>query len=195
MRWTVCRSAIEPVSPAGMAPIDLSVPTNVRRMFRSRRQQAVLVALIVTGLSVGGSAAAYWSGAGSGRAVGSTGTAAAVVLSAATPDAVLAPGGQADVVLTVSNPNSFAVFVSSLALEPGQGNGGFTVGPAHAACDVSTLSFIRQTNMGAGWNIPAKNGDTDGSQLITLLDAISMSLDAEDTCQGAVFSVYLVAGA
>jgi hypothetical protein len=159
------------------------------------RRSAVLVAVIVTVLSVGGSATAYWSGAGSGRAVGSTATSAAVVLSAATPDATLAPGGHADVVLTVSNPNSYAVFVSSLALDLGQGNGGFTVGPAHASCDVSSLSFRRLTNMGAGWNIPAKTGDTDGSQLITLPDAISMSLDAEDTCQGAVFSVYLVAGA
>jgi hypothetical protein len=161
----------------------------------SRRRRAVVLALIAATFSVGGSAVAYWSGAGSGHGIAPTGTDTAVVLSPATPAATLAPGGQTDVALTVSNPNRYPLFVSSLALDPRQGNGGFAVGPANSACDVSTLSFTRQTNGGAGWPVPAMTGDTDGSRQITLFNAISMSLDADDTCQDAVFSVYLVAGA
>jgi len=46
------------------------------------------------------------------------------------------PGGQSAVAVTVTNPNPGAVKVGSLSLDSTQGNAGFAVDGAHAACGV-----------------------------------------------------------
>ncbi|MGV8967114.1 MAG: hypothetical protein ACOH2F_12630 [Cellulomonas sp.] len=96
--------------------------------------------------------------------------------------------------LTVTNPNGFPVRLGSLALDAARGTGKFAVDSTHSTCSVTTLSFTKQSPVG-GWTIPAKVGPTNGSLSIQLADALAMGLDAASACQGASFTVYLVAGA
>ncbi|MEP6478899.1 MAG: hypothetical protein ABJB03_05875 [Rhodoglobus sp.] len=160
----------------------------------SRAKAFIVIGLVLLlGIPAGGVAYAFWHAAGSGTGSGATGTIAALALSPSTPTAALYPGGQANVVLTLSNPNSTVVHVTSLTLNTAQGTGGFAVDAGHASCVVSTLSFAAQTNSGAGWNVPAKVGGTDGTLAATLVNALSMGLAAGNACQGATFTVYLAA--
>lgn len=147
---------------------------------------AVVMASVV--LLAAGSATAYWAASGAGSDSGDTATVAAVTLSPATPTAALFPGGQASVVLTVTNPNVSSVRVGSLALDTGQGTGGFAVDGAHSGCGLATLSFTTQTNGGAGWTVAGS-----GNLSVTLTNALSMAASAANACQGASFTVYLLA--
>ena len=148
-----------------------------------------LVALVLLVLLAAGSATAYWAASGSGSGSGGTGTAQAVTLSPATPTAALFPGGQASVVLTATNPNVFSVRVGSLALDTGQGTGGFAVDGGHSGCGLAALSFTTQTNAGAGWTILASDVLS-----VTLTNALSMTAAAANACQGASLTVFLAAG-
>lgn len=159
---------------------------------RALRIGSVLVALAVA-VAIGGVASAFWS-FGSGTGAGTTGSTTLVTLSPGTPAAALYPGGQADVVLTVANPNPSEVVIGSLGLDEGQGDGGFAVDAGHTGCAVSALSYTPQSNGGAGWTVPARAGAVDGELSITLPDALAMSSDAADVCQGASITVYLEAG-
>lgn len=150
--------------------------------------------LVILALLAGGAAFAYWSGSGSGAGSATAGTNVAVTLSPGAPSADLRPGGAANVLLSVANPNTSPVSIGSLALDTGQGTGGFAVDGAHSGCDVSTLSFTTQTNGGAGWTVPAKVGAVDGTLAITLASALAMHASSADACQGATFTVYLAAG-
>jgi len=152
-----------------------------------RRLPAWLLVIVV--LSSGGAAYAYWTASGSGAGAGTTGGNVAVTLGPGTPTGDLYPGGQADVVLTVSNPNASPVRIGSLALDPGQGTGGYAVDGGHSGCDLSTLSFTTQTNGGAGWTVPAS-----GSLPVTLTSSLGMGAASVSACQGASFTVYVAAG-
>jgi hypothetical protein len=61
-------------------------------------------------------------------------------------------------------------------------------------CDTSALHYTTQDNGGAGWNVPAKVGATEGTLDLTLADALSMDVDAANACQGATFTVSLATG-
>jgi hypothetical protein len=137
---------------------------------------------------------AYWSGSGAGSATGNAGTALSMTMTSGTATSQLAPGGTAGVALTISNPNLFSVRVTQLSLDTGTGTGGFAVDAAHAGCAVTTLSYTQQTNGGAGWTVPAKVGAVDGSLPVTLPTALTMSTAAANACQGAGFTVFLLAG-
>jgi ferric-dicitrate binding protein FerR (iron transport regulator) len=158
------------------------------------RNRLAVGAIVVAVVCAGGVALAYWTASGIGSGAATTGSAAAVTLNPGSPDLDLYPGGQADVTLAVSNPNTTALIIGSLVLDPTQGTGGFAVDAGHSSCDVSTLSFTTQTNAGAGWQVPAKIGTTNGVLAVDLPNALAMTLDASNACQGAQFSVYLVAG-
>jgi hypothetical protein len=142
----------------------------------------------------GGAANAFWAGSGDGSGSGNTGAPDAVRLSPAAPAATLAPGGQAGVVLTLSNPNAFPVTIRALALDTSGGSGGYAVDAGHSACGVGTLGFTTQTNGGNGWTVPARSGGVDGALAATLAGALTMGVGAADACQGAAFTVYLMAG-
>jgi ferric-dicitrate binding protein FerR (iron transport regulator) len=170
-------------------------PTHLKPAARRPLRARVFAAAIVLALvGVGGIALAYWHASGSGTGSAATATAAAVTLSPGTSALTLYPGGHVDVALTVANSNTTALIMGSLALDSTQGASGFAVDAAHAACATSTLSFSPQTNAGAGWNVPAMVGTTNGTLAITLPDALHMSVDAANACQGAQFTVYMVAG-
>ena len=165
-------------------------------MMGPRMPRRMLLAWLmgILALAVGGGAYAYWSGSGGGAGSATAGTTVAVTLTPGTPAAALYPGGQANVVLTVSNPNASPVHIGSLALDPGQGTGGFAVDAGHFGCAVSALSFTTQTNGGAGWTVPAKVGVVNGALSVTLTNALAMGVGAANACQGASSTVYLAAG-
>jgi hypothetical protein len=163
---------------------------------RSRGTRAVIVAgLVPAALAAGGAANAYWSGSGSGAGAAATGTTTAVQLNPGSPTADLYPGGTSSVVLTLTNPNQRDVRLNSLGLDASKGTDGFEVDSAHAGCaPLSVLSLVPSTNGGAGWDVPARVGTVDGTLAVRLPGALSMSTQAVDACQGAVFTVYLSSG-
>jgi hypothetical protein len=139
---------------------------------------------------------AYWTVTGSGSGSGGTAaTAQPLTLSPGTPTQRAYPGGVADVAVTVANPNPFPVRVSSLSLDTGQGTVGFAVDGGHSTCGVSSLGFLAQSNAGLGWIIPPKVGAVNGSRAIDLVNALTMTVNAANACQGASFTVYLTATA
>jgi hypothetical protein len=159
------------------------------------RPQHVLVAILVAAaVALAGAANAYWSGSGGGAGSGSTADPVAVVLTPGTPVADLRPGDSSAVVLTITNPNHSEVHVGSLALDTGRGSAGYSLDSGHATCSVGTLGFDTQTNSAAGWTVPGRAGTTDGTLSVQLSDALTMSHDAANSCQGAIVTVYLTAG-
>lgn len=151
---------------------------------------ALGAALLVVGF-IGVAAWAYWRAGGAGSGAGST-TAVTqpLTVSPGVPTAELYPGGRAAVAVTVTNPNAVPLRVGSLGLDPSQGTSGFAVDGDHSACGVLSLSFTKQTNGGAGWTIEGNE-----SLSLSLTNALGMSVDALNACQGASFTVHLAAAA
>jgi hypothetical protein len=156
------------------------------------RKRFVRIAMTaVVGLSIAGAAAyAAWSVDGSGRGSASAATAQNLTLTPGSAAGALYPGATADVDTSVANSNPFPVHVSSLALDTTQGSNGFAVDAGHSGCNLSSLSFTTATNGGSGWDVAASGtADVDAS------GSISMGPSANDSCQGATFTVYLTATA
>ena len=156
----------------------------------------VLMVIVAAAVALGGAgvAYAYWTAGGSATAAGGTGTTVPVVLSTGTPTAALLPGGTSGVVLTATNSNTSPLTINSFTLNTAQGTGGFAVDAGHSGCTLTTLSFPAQTNGGSGWVVPGKVGGTNGTLSITLANSLAMSTSAANACQGATFTVYVVAG-
>ena len=152
-----------------------------------------LLLAIMSLSALAGIAAAVWSAVGTGKGSGGTATTVAVTLTPAAPTATLYPGGQTNVVLTITNSNAAPVRIGSLASDTARGTSGFSADSGHAGCVLSTLTFTTQTNGTTGWTVPAKTGSVNGTLAVTLPNALAMSLAAVNACQGATFTVYLVA--
>jgi methionine-rich copper-binding protein CopC len=142
----------------------------------------------------GSATGAHWAGVGGGGLSSVTGVAQLAEFGSAVPKGQLFPGGSVEVDLAVTNPNPFAVHITSLALDASLGTGGFEVDAGHAACALSALHFSPQTNNGPGWQVPAKVGSSEGSLLIEMPAALSMDGSAANACQGATFTVHLKGG-
>jgi hypothetical protein len=157
----------------------------------NRKRLVRIAVTAVVGLSIAGAAAyAAWSVSGSGSGSASAATAQNLTLTAGSAASALYPGATADVDTTVANSNPFPVHVTSLALETTQGQNGFEVDAGHSGCNLGSLSFATATNGGNGWDIgPGASTDLDAS------GSISMGSGANDSCQGATFTVYLTAAA
>jgi len=156
--------------------------------FASKRKKFTLAAAVVVGVSVIGVAIAAWTTGGSGSGQAQAGSAASMTISAGTPSSSLYPTASADVAATISNPNPYKVHVSSISL------GAVTVDAGHSGCNTASVSVTSpQDNSAAGWDVPAKSGGVNGSLGVDLANAISMSNAANDSCQGATFTVALTA--
>jgi hypothetical protein len=154
----------------------------------SKKTRAVVILALVIAVSVIGVAIAAWTTGGSGSGQASAGTAASMTISAGTPSTNLYPTASADVAAVVSNPNPYKVHVSSVSL------GAVTVDGGHSACNTASVSLTSpQTNGVTGWDVPAKSGGVNGSLNLDLANAISMDNSANDSCQGATFTVALTA--
>lgn len=156
---------------------------HVLRFAKTRKKLTAVVALVVAG-SVIGVAVAAWSTGGTGSGQAQAGSAASLTISAGTPSSNLYPLGSADVAASIGNAsNPFKVHVSSIAL------GSVTVDAGHSGCNTSSVSVTSpQTNGGAGWDVAA-----GGNLTVHLANAISMDNTANDSCQGATFTVALTA--
>ena len=149
-------------------------------------------AALVLMLSIAGLASAYLS-AKSTQGVGVVPVAGALGLTS-TPVLVttgLYPGGASDLSLIVRNANASLVHIDSLALDTTRGTGGFA--SDQPACTAPALAYATQTNGGAGWSVPAQVSGTPGQLSIRLAGALTMGASAGSACQGATFTVYLVA--
>ena len=169
----------------------------LRRVFSGRRGK--LAAAVVVALVCAGAALAYFTSTGSGSGTGNVGNALAVTITAGTtPTSAeqLFPGGSGSVTVHISNPNTFVAHIGSLALDTSQGqsSSGFDASPS--GCDLATpaLTFTTQTNGGLGWNVPKKVVNTNGTLDLDLTGSIHMATTANNSCQGATFTVYLQAG-
>lgn len=152
------------------------------------KKRLVVLAILLVAVSAIGVAIAAWTTGGSGSGQASAGSAVSMTISAGTPSTSLYPTASADVAAVVSNPNPYKVHVSSIAL------GAISVDAGHSSCGTADVHVTSpQNNGGAGWDVPAKVGAVNGSLNVNLANAISMDDTANDSCQGATFTVALTA--
>ncbi|HYX85316.1 MAG TPA: hypothetical protein VE777_10135 [Gaiellales bacterium] len=95
----------------------------------------------------------------------------------------LYPTGSVDLTVQLSNPNPYAVTVTTIAQTVGQS---ITVDAGHSGCDASVVTFNASAGTGLSVRVPAS-----GTATPTLTNAVSMSNAAVDACQGATFTVPL----
>lgn len=159
-----------------------------------RARRLLLVVTVVFGLGVAVGALAYWRGAGDGAATVVLGSPQQLTLTPGVPQAQLSPGEVSGVAVIATNANPYFVEIASLVLDTDAGTGGFDVDAGHSGCDPSVLAFAPQDNGGAGWRVPPQVAAVDGTLNVALTGALSMSDDAASACQGASFTVHLIAG-
>ena len=162
-----------------------------RRTTRTRSRWGLVVVLSALVVVTTQSAEAYWTSTGTTTGSGATGTSLPLTMAPGAPSTQLRPGGAAGVAVTISNPNPEPVHLASMVLDASQGTGGFSLDPAHSTCDTTALAFAGQF---AGWMVPARSGTEDGTVDVVLDGAITMAVDAAGSCQGARFTVHLMAG-
>lgn len=153
----------------------------------TKRALTIGVAAIVAALAAA-TAGAFWTLRGAGEGTVSAETVASVTLTPGTATTDLYPGRSGDVAVSMANGNTYRAYVGSLVLDAGRGTNGFSVDGGHSGCDVAALSYAPQTNGGAGWFVPA------GATLdLDLTNAVDLGIGAASDCQGATFTVYLLA--
>ena len=153
-----------------------------------KKRKLTLAAILAIAATAIGVAVAAWTTGGSGSGQAQAGSATSMTISAGTPGSSLYPTASADVAATVSNPNPYKVHVSSISL------GAVSVDAGHSGCNLGSVTVTSpQDNSGSGWDVPAKSGAVNGSLNVDLTSAISMSNAANDSCQGATFTVALTA--
>jgi hypothetical protein len=151
----------------------------------------LLIAMaILAGAAAG--AFAYWNGPGTGTATTALANTETLSFEPGVPTAQLYPGGDTGVAIVAINPNPYFVEIGTMSLDTAQG-AGFEVDAEHSGCGLSALSFVPQDNEGDGWEVPPRAGTNDGRLTIDLDSALLMSSSASNACQGATFSVHLVA--
>ena len=153
---------------------------------RSIRKQAILFSVALIALAGAGLVYAAWTTSGSGSVYAKAGTAQAIgtLDASASTSGTLYPGATGETVLKVSNPNSFPVRVTAVALNGT--NADISADSGHAAC-TSAVTFSGAS--GLTIDVPAKTGGTNGSVQTTLPNTVTMSNSAADACQGATFTI------
>jgi hypothetical protein len=146
----------------------------------SRTRLAVALALIAV-LIAGGVTLGSWavgSDPGNGYAKATSGTNLTLSDASASTTGQLYPGGHGDVTVIVTNPNPFAVTIGSIT-----GTGGAITSDKGGSCDASTgVSFTDQNSLHL--LVPA-----GGTQTFVLPNAASMNNSADQSCEGAVFTI------
>lgn len=169
-----------------------------RRYRRTSRAFRVLCTLVLAGAFLacgGGAASAFWHEAGPPQAVDRSEAMAPVTLRPAAVAGQLSPGGSVDLRVEASNSNATELLIQSIDLDE-RARDSITVDPASAAkgCSTDEISFEAKSGAGRGWLVQRRAGAVEGARTIVLRGAVRMSIDAPDACQGARFSVRLVAG-
>lgn len=146
---------------------------------KSRRKK--ILGVTVAAMLVAAVAWASWTADGTGSGTATAGESEAVEVSVTIADDIY-PTGEFDVDVDVYNPNPFKVHVSSIAEDD--------ITTEVSGCTASELSFDEQTNGGLGWDIAA-----EATLEKTFTDALNVTNNIEDECQGADFDVSLTASA
>jgi hypothetical protein len=142
----------------------------------ARRSSAVAAATVgLLGLSV---AFAAWTSTGEGSGDVSARQAQSLTVNVQNVNG-LYPTGSVDVPFTVSNPNPYDVTLNTVSLKS------VAVDAAHSGCATSVISG---SDLSLSLAAPANNG-TSTSRDFT----VSMSNAATDACQGATFTLTLLA--
>jgi len=152
------------------------------------KRALIVASAAIVAIVAAATAGAFWTLNGVGGGNVSAEPVASVTLTPGTATTNLYPGTSGDVAVSVANGHTYRAFVSSIVLDTGRGTNGFSVDSGHSGCDVASLSYTTQSNGGAGWFVPA------GSTLdIDLATAVNLASGAASACQGATFTVFLVA--
>jgi hypothetical protein len=154
-----------------------------------RRRTAVLA--IATGAAIvmtAGTASAYWNTSGSGTGAARAGNAGVLLVEPGTASSTLAPGASADVTAVIKNSADYAVLVTSVTT-PAAGIPGFEdagLARAVSTCDAthSGVTVKQAAPRSTSFVIAAH-----GSYAVTLSDAVTMSNDSDNSCQGMFFAV------
>jgi hypothetical protein len=140
-----------------------------------------LVVAVVVGLMATGAIYAAWNTSGSGNGYAKAGTASALTIgdASASTTADLYPGSTGAVKLKVTNPNPFAVRITTVAKQAS----GTITSDKGVACNASTgVTFTDQT----GLALDVAGGATS---TFTLSGAVSMTNASDNSCQGAIFTI------
>lgn len=131
-----------------------------------------------------GTAWAVWSSSGAGTGSAGTGTVVSLTTTAvAAPADGAYPGGPATALaVAVSNPNPFAVQVTSVALDPSRP---VTVSGASGTCSAPPVSV---SATGLSLSVPANASGT----VLTVPGALTLGSSTDSGCQGATFTVPVV---
>ena len=146
-----------------------------------RRRTALVLAAILAAATIGtGSAYAYWTGSGGGSGSSSTGAPLTVTLLSVTGSVTnaLAPGGTADLSLRFSNPNAYAVTLTSVQ----QGPGPVVVTSPSGICTTTGVTVPTSSTL----SITVASG---ASVTVTVPNGAAMSTVSDSGCQGASFQV------
>ncbi len=145
----------------------------------SKKFFVVLAAVI--GLMATGAIYAAWNTSGSGNGYAKAGTASALTIgdASASTTADLYPGSTGSVKLKVTNPNPFAVRITTVTKQAA----GTITSDKGAACNASTgVTFTDQT----GLALDVAGGAT---ATFTLSGVVSMTNASDNSCQGAIFTI------
>jgi hypothetical protein len=156
--------------------------------FITRRKLAAAAGVTAVGLG-GMIAYAAWTTSGSGSGTVSARSASALVVADGHVSNTLYPNGTADLVVTVNNPNAYNVNVTSI-VQGALASGSATTAAISDNAGGCTASTVTYTPPAGGVNFVVGAGAT---YTVTLHNVISMSNGAEDACQGATFTVPVIA--
>jgi hypothetical protein len=154
--------------------------THVLRVIAADRLKLAIALVGTLTLAIGAVTFGSWAvgsdpGAGYSKATASTNLTLNDVSASTVAD--LYPGGTGNVLVSVTNPNSFAVTITSIA------GAGAVTSNAGAACDASTgVSFTDQTGLSLALGAGA-------TSTYTLAGKAAMSNASASSCQGAIFTI------
>jgi hypothetical protein len=150
---------------------------------RGAAAAAAAAALLLGG---GAAASAYWGTTGSGAGSQSAGQLQVLTTEALAQPAPgqqpIAPGGVADAAVRVTNPNSYAVQLYSVASA-----GPATADAAHPQCVTTGVTFQNP----AAPLAPTTTVPANASLTVVLPGAVAMDLTSDPGCQGASFRIPL----
>ncbi len=152
------------------------------RHARPRSRRALLdtattaVATVIAVGATSSTAFALWTTTGAGTTSATADRARDLTASPVTVGTnLLYPGATVDAKVTISNPNPWAVTVSTIT-------GGTVASDKGTGCDASTgVTFVDQRG---SFTVPASSSVT-----FALPGAVSMSNASDSSCQGAVFTI------
>lgn len=147
----------------------------------SKRVVTLMAISTAAALLGAGTAYAYWTSTGTGTSSAASASSSPLSTTTATASttSLLYPGGTADVTIVFSNPNPFAVKVTSVS-------GAGTVTSTKTGCSTTGVTLTGATGLTVV--VPART-TSDGSASTTLTGAAKMDNTSDSNCQGATFSI------